>query len=51
MSCAVTTKGEHVAADSGAYLCTNSLRPLIAAWLAAALRSRDGVYLNRFVRE
>ena len=36
--------------DTGGYLCMNNLRPLIAAWLGASQRSRDGIRLNRFVR-
>ena len=41
---------EYLAIDSGEYLCTNNLRALIAARLAAPQRSRDGVQLNYFVR-
>ena len=36
---------------SGGYLCTNSLRASIAAWLDASQRSRDIHPLNRSVRE
>ena len=34
---------EYLAVDSGGYLCTNSLCALIAAWLRASQRSRNGV--------
>ena len=37
----------HLAEDSRGYLCTNSLHTLIAAWLNASQRRRDGVRLNR----
>ena len=33
------------------YFCTNTLRALIAAWLDASQRSRNGVRLSRPVRE
>ena len=36
---------EYLAIDSGGYLCINSLHALIAAWLNAFQRIRDGEYL------
>ena len=41
----------YLARDSGGYLCTNSLLALMAAWLDASQRDRDGVQLNRSARE
>ena len=38
---------EYLAIDSGGYLCTNSLRASVAAWLDDSQRSRCGVLLNR----
>ena len=42
---------EYLVIDSGGYLCTESLRALIAAWLDASQRSRGGVRLKGSVRE
>ena len=41
---------EYMAIDSGGYLCTNSFRALIAAWLDASKMSLDGVRSTRCVR-
>ena len=38
---------KYLAVDSDGYLCTNSVRVLIAAWLYASQRSRDGVQYAR----
>ena len=43
--------GPLLAIDSGGYVCTNGSRALIAAWLYASQRSRDGVRLNRSARK
>ena len=42
---------EYLAIDCGGCLCMNSLHALIAAWLNASQRSRDGVQWNRSVRK
>ncbi len=42
---------EYLAIGSGEYLCTSGLRELIAAWLNASQRSRDGIQSNRSARE
>ena len=50
-SSSLSSRDEYLVIDSGGYLCTNSLRALVAAWLDASPRSRDGVLLNRLARE
>ena len=40
---AMFVMNEYLAVDSGGYLCTNSICALIAAWLRASQRSRNGV--------
>ena len=42
---------EYLAIDSGGYLCTNTLQALVAPWLDASLRSRDGDRLHRHARK
>ena len=42
---------EYLAVGSGEYMCTSSLRELIAAWLNPSQRSRDGVHMNRSAGE
>ena len=42
---------EYLVIDSGRYLCTNSLRALIATSPCASQRSRNCVPLNRFARD
>ena len=38
---------EYLATDSGGYLCTNILGAVIAAWLDAFQRGRDGVGIEQ----
>ena len=45
------TLNEYLVIYIRGYLCTNSLRTLIATWLDASQRSRGGVRLNRSARE
>ena len=42
---------EYLARDGDGYLCMNSLRALIVAWLDSSQRSPVGVRLNRFAWE
>ena len=46
-----SSKNKYLVIDIGGYLCTNSLRTVIAAWLNTSQRSRDGVQMNRSARE
>ena len=43
--------GEYLSIDSGGYVCTNSLRVLVAAWLDASQRNLDSFRLNRSARK
>ena len=42
---------EHLDINRCGYLCMNSLCVLIAVWLKATQRRRDGIQLNRCARE
>ena len=44
-------KNEYLAIDSGGYVYEQPLRINCSIWLDASQRSRDGVWVNRFVRE
>ena len=50
-SSSLSSMNEHLAKDSDVYVCMNCLPTLIAAWLNACQRSRNGVWLNRSGRE
>ena len=50
-SSSLSCMNEYLVVKSGGYLCTISLWTLIAEWLDATKRSRDGVWLNRTARE
>ena len=50
-SSSLSCMNEYLAIHSGGYLGTNILGAIIAAWLDASKRSRNGVQFNRSIRQ